>query len=376
MKKRDPIRECVALTLIKLLGARRIYNLLERVKHPQDVFRLSREELQEVDGVGTVTADAIVTFNRWREVDKILERTQQIGARLLTLTDANYPPLLSKIYDPPVLLWLLGSAEVLKTLGLAVVGTRRPTPYGKKQARMFAAEMAGAGLTVISGLAHGIDTEAHATAVKEKGKTVAVLGSGIDVIYPAVNRGLARSIIHTGGAIISEFPPGTRPEAGNFPVRNRIVSGMTMGALVVESGLEGGSMITASSALDQNREVFVVPHSLCNERGVGCNTLIKRGHGKLVQSMDDIRVELTHFLPISSGEGTSPRHDAKSRDWKDLNLNRTAHRICTLLEGGPVHIDTLSAQMKLSAGELMAELLRLEMINCICQRPGKVFELC
>lgn len=366
----------MALTLIKLLGARRIYNLLERVEHPQEVFRLSRKELQQVEGVGTVTADAIVTFNRWREVDKILERTQKIGARLITLTDINYPPLLSKIYDPPVLLWLLGREEVLKSWSLAVVGTRRPSPYGKRQARKFSGAIIRSGLTVISGMAHGIDTEAHATAVKEKGKTVAVLGSGIDVIYPAANRGLAQSIIQTGGAVISEFPPGTKPESGNFPVRNRIVSGMTMGSLVVESGVEGGSMITASSALDQNREVFVVPHSLENERGMGCNALIRRGHGKLVQSMDDIQAELNHFLPISPGGESTPRREVNKKDWKDLNLNRTAYRICTLLEGGAAHIDTLSAQMMLPAGKLMAELLQLEMKNCIYQHPGKVFELC
>jgi DNA processing protein len=374
LNKRKPIRECVALTLIKTLGAQRIYRLIDKVQHPQDVFRLTKPELLSVEGVGHKTAEAILTFNGWDKVDKILDRTRQIGAKLITLTHDFYPPLLKQIYDPPLLLWVLGSLKAVARKGLAVVGTRRPSRYGQRQARHFSGIIARSQVPVISGLAHGIDTISHQTTIKQRGVTIAVLGSGIDVIYPAANKKLARHIIDSGGAIISEFPPGTKPGAGNFPVRNRIVSGMTLGTIVVESGLEGGSMITASSASDQNREVFAVPHSLENESGIGCNAMIRRGHAKLIQNAEHIWEELP-FEPVQVPASNGEVEQASKTVWRKMNLSKTAISVCSLLEQGKKHIDEICEKLSIPQSILMSELLQLEMKRCVRQLPGKVFEL-
>jgi len=262
--------------LIDNLGAQRIRKLLQGVEHPQLIFRLKRHELESIRDIGPKTADDILTFNAWDEVDRILEKTDRIGAEIMTYWDDDYPALLRQIYDPPIMLWIRGDRKVLDTAAVSIVGTRKAGTYGRKMADRFATELVEQGLTIISGLAYGIDGVAHRATVKAGGKTVAVLGSGIDWIYPSDHKGLASEIIQTGGAVISEFPLGEAPEMGNFPVRNRIVSGMSLGTLVVASGIEGGSMITAKSALDQNREVFVIPHSIGHPNALGCNSLIKR----------------------------------------------------------------------------------------------------
>src|SRR5699024_3573583 len=256
---------------------------------------MSAEELQQIDGFGPFITNEIVSFDNWDKVDEIWKKTEQCGARLLTIFDADYPELLKQIYDPPALLWVKGDITALSTNSVSIVGTRRATEYGREQAAYFAQKLRHENFTITSGLALGVDSVAHKTTLKEGGITVAVLGSGIDFIYPYKHTGLAKKIIENRGAVITEFPPGAKPDAGNFPERIRIVSGLSLGTLVVESGLKGGSMITAQSALEQNREIFVVPHSLRNTNGIGCNHLIKRGAGKLVQDVDDILEELPVF---------------------------------------------------------------------------------
>lgn len=364
------LRELIALKLVFNLGDQRIRQLLQHANHPQDIFRMSPARLQQVDGIGEVLAGTILKFNDWDQVDQIIEKSRKIDARIITFLDAVYPPLLRQIYDPPMLLWIKGSAEVLETPGIAIVGTRRATRYGLDKAEEFTKALVRNGLTIVSGLALGVDAAAHKATLAAGGKTVAVLGSGIDNIYPSKNKGLAKDIIDQGGAVITEFEPGANPDAGNFPVRNRVVSGLTLGTLVVESGIKGGSMITARSAVDQNREVFAIPHSLDNQNGIGCNAIIKRGWGKLVQQVDDILVEIS--VP---GSGVVGEVESKPAAWKQMELDELSVSICELLEEGSHHIDELGEKLGKKTHLLLSKLLELEMQQCIRQTAGKNFEL-
>lgn len=368
-KKR--VREFVALHLVPGLGAQRIRLLLQAVDHPQHIFRMDRGELQSIYGIGPKTAEDIVLFDDWTEVDRILKKTADIGAGLMTFWDEDYPRLLREIYDPPLLLWIKGNRQALQTDSVAVVGTRKAGSYGKDAATYFARGLSKSGLTVISGLAYGIDGAAHQATVEANGCTIGVLGSGIDVIYPSPHKKLAADIIDTGGAIISEFPLGAAPDAGNFPVRNRIVSGMSLGTLVVASGIAGGSMITAKLALDQNREVFVVPHPIGTPNAIGCNNLIQRGMGKLVQDVEDILAEIE--VHVSKNEEISDLSDSPA--WTSLELDELSTAICKTLQKNPLHIDDLAEQVGAKSHMLLPKLLELEMQECIRQTSGKNFEL-
>ncbi len=343
-----------------------------RVKDPNEIFDLPLPVLERIEGMGKVRAKSIVDFDGWDAVDKVVRRTKEIGAKIVGIQDPEYPDLLKHIYDPPILFWLLGNSKVLNEPGIAVVGTRNPGKYGLDQAKDWCRKLVENHICVNSGLAYGIDSAAHHTAVKNGGKTIAVLGSGIDWIYPEKNRKLASKIVETGGAIITEFPPGTKPDAGNFPARNRIVSGMSHGVLVVESGVKGGSMITARSALDQNREVFVIPHPLNYMKGEGCNYLIRTGQGKLVQSMEDILAEVSiqaeNNQEVSLGEA--------QKEWREMELDEESAQICEMLERNKLHIDQLSEQVEQPTYKLMPVLLDLEMKGAIRQKAGKYFELC
>lgn len=363
----------VALFLVPKLGIQRIRLLLQAVDHPAEIFTLTEQELQKIESIGPMLAASILEFDEWNEVTRIFEDANRLNARIITYVDDAYPPLLREIYDPPILLWVKGNAGVLKTPGIAVVGTRRATQYGKDVARDLSMGLANQGFPITSGLAFGVDTAAHKATLEAGGETIAVLGSGIDTIYPQKNAGLAQKIIEDDGAVITEFPMGTPPDAGNFPVRNRIVSGLSLGTLVVESGLKGGSMITAQSALTQNREVFVVPHALNNVNGIGCNHLIKRGAGKLVQSVDDIIEELPHYEMPAITKSTPKA--SESHKWERLDLDEKAVTICKLLQKEPLHIDAISEELNIPSHQLLSKLLELEMQQCVRQKAGKNFEL-
>lgn len=373
---KPPVREFVALHLMENLGAQRIRLLLQNVEHPQLIFRLERHELESIRGIGPKTADEVMTFNKWDKVDEILEKTERTGAHIMTYWDDDYPRLLREIYDPPLMLWIKGDQKVLDSDAISIVGTRKAGNYALKMAGKFAEDSVESGLTVISGLAYGVDGAAHKATVEVGGKTVAVLGSGIDWIYPSDHKGLASRIVETGGAIISEFPLGTAPEMGNFPVRNRIVSGMSLGTLVVASGIDGGSMITAKSALDQNREVFVIPHPVGHPNAIGCNSLIKRGMGKLVQNVDDILAEIdVHISQSEEESNSSDQTHVREKSWKNKDLDELSIQICETLEGEAFHIDSLAEQMEMPTHKLMPKLLELEMEGCVRQTAGKNFEL-
>jgi DNA processing protein len=373
-KPSNQVEAILALMMVHQLGIQRIRLLLQSVEKPSEIFALPSDKLQEIDGIGPSLVKTITQFNDWNEVGRVLEETQRAGAQIVSFHDDDYPPLLREIYDPPLLLWVKGDPTVLDTPGIAIVGTRRASQYGLEQAKFFAKKLVEKRLTVVSGLAFGVDAAAHRTAVKEAGKTVAVLGSGIDNIYPFSHTGLAEEIIEEDGAVITEFLPGTKPDAGNFPLRNRIISGLTLGTLVAESGLKGGSMITAQSALTQNREVFVIPHSLDNRNGEGCNHLIKRSAGKLVQTTGDIIEELPLHIAIQ-GEQPNGHKRRRKPKWKSMDLDEESNAICKLLESKSYHIDELSAEMGVAPHSLLAKLLKLEMQQCVRQTSGKNFEI-
>lgn len=366
--QKQNIKPHLALSMINGLGAQKITRLIRHFKKPEKIFESTPTELTRIDGIGTGIAKQILNFKDWERVDNILKYAENSDVWLITQNDEEYPERLKHIYDPPVLLWGIGNKDALSTEGLAIIGTRKPTPYGRDAAVRFTKELVSNGLSIFSGLAYGIDTLAHRTCVEQKGTTVAVLGSGIDWIYPDANRKLAERIIENNGAIVTEYVPGTKPDAGNFPVRNRIVSGLSLGVLVVESADTGGSMITVSAALDQGREVFVIPHNLNNAAGAGCNSIIKRGHGKLVQNLQDILSELS----INVMRGNKAEHQPR---WKEVKLTKEERALCTAIGSETIHIDTLAEKTGIPGHNILVSLLQLELKGCVKALAGKHFQL-
>lgn len=394
------IRAHIALNLVPGLGANRIIKLTQVFSHPQQVFSASMAQLKQIPGIGARTAQSIKDFASWHEVDKALSIVDDTDAWIMTIDDAEYPKRLRHIYDPPSLLWGRGSKAALSRAGISVIGTRKPSAYGQLTARNFSKNLSERGLSVISGLAYGIDTLAHTACVEAGGITVAVLGSGINRIYPGTNRRLADKIIETGGCIISEFVPDTAPDRENFPVRNRVVSGLSLGVLVVESDVTGGSMITAYAALDQGREVFAVPHDISNPGGRGGNTLIKKGHAKLCMHIDDLTDELAGVLPsghpaaVKAPADTNPiqvpqlftdadeektppvKPTARKARWlQDEELREELQHLCAALKADPVHLDDLAETLEKPGHQLLPALLELELMGYVKARSGKRFQL-
>ncbi len=358
--------------MVPEMGPARARKLLQLtgVENAGKLFEMSATDCMKVDGIGKQVAQNLIQFDKWDRVEAALEKAHNVGASLLTLGDDAYPELLKHIYDPPLVLWYKGDPAALGLPGIAVIGTRSPSRYGLQQAEYWTQKLVKNGLAINSGLAYGIDARAHQTTLDHGGRTVAVLGSGIDQIYPAKNISLAHRIAENGGLVMSEFLPGTQPDAGNFPERNRIVSGMSHGVLVVESGVKGGSMITARLAIDQNREVFVVPHHLGYLKGEGCNQLIREGQGKLIQKLQDIMEELSvHIHPGENDEKPVP-------GWKEMPLSTEERSLCELLENRKLHIDQISELTGEPSYKLLPLMLELEMKGAITQKAGKYFELC
>lgn len=375
MTLNEQTRVILALLQIPSLGAQRIRLLLSHVDQPSDIFSMGRKRLLGINGFGEKIIASLLSFDDWENIDDILERTQRIGAELLSFLDPRYPTLLKEIPDPPLLLWVLGNLENLQKDAMAVIGTRKPGKYGRLAAEQFTRDLVQNNAVIVSGLAYGIDTIAHKTCVDSGGRTIAVLGSGIDWIYPTANTSLARDILAHNGTIISEFLPGTKPDAGNFPVRNRIVSGLSRGVLVIESGTEGGSMITARIALEQNKEVFAVPHQIQNPAGTGCNILIRDGQAKLVQSVADIFSEMS--LSGFFSDRTNFVAAQTSQKWETMKeeLDELSLLICQQLSESTLHIDALAEKLNKRPDELAIALLELEFKGCIKPLAGKMFAL-
>lgn len=360
-------RALIALSLIPGVGTSRIRSLVSVFGSARRVLRASRSALERVPSIGPRTADGIATFRDDAAVDRQIEDAERIGAYMVTLWDERYPQLLRQIYDPPAFLWVLGELPAFERSGgaIGIVGTRRPTAYGRRTAHDFAYVFARLGFTVVSGLAYGIDAVAHGAALEAGGRTVAVLGSGIDVIYPSRHRSLAHDIV-TAGALISEFPLGTRPEGGNFPRRNRLVSGLCLGTLIVEAYEEGGALITARLALEQNREVFAIPGPIHSPSSAGTNRLIQRGEARLVLHVEDLLQELGISEPAG---GNGPPAVDPSR------LEPGERRLCRAMTTEPMHIDAICSAADLDVATALVCLLNLELKGVVRQLAGKHFHL-
>ena len=307
--------------------------------------------------------------------NKELEALQKSGAAFLTYSDPDYPDRLREIFDAPPLLWIRGDATLLAKSAIAVVGTRHPTPYGSGMAEMLSRDLAARGLVILSGMARGVDTAAHKGALAAKGKTVAVWGTGIDVIYPKENKSLAEQILASGGAIVSELPMGTFPAPQNFPKRNRILSGMSIGVLVVEAGEHSGTRVTARCALEQNRDVFAVPGNVTTKNAWGPNTLIKQG-AKLVATWEDVWEDLPSQirLELESNGSLHRKGTLLHRYLRKLPLPPAETRVMSVLRHDEaLQLDEIMEKLEpeLSSSEVFTALFELELAGRIKQLPGK-----
>jgi DNA processing protein len=373
----------LALKLIPGLGARTSNKLLERFRTPVAIFRASRTELEAAGASGSA-AQSIASGCTFEDAVAQQERMTDMGVTLVTVGDPRYPQRLREIYDPPILLFARGKVELLVSIAVGVVGTRRPTPYGIAVAERLSADLAHAAVTIVSGMARGIDTSAHKGTLAAGGDTVAVLGCGVDIVYPAENRKLY-SEIAAKGLIVSEFPMGSTAFPQNFPIRNRIISGLSFGVLVVEGAQYSGSAITAKLAMDQGREVFAVPGNITSKASWGPNLLIKQG-AKVVQDWNDVVVELPpearrqliDKAKIKAGLGvdeSTAGEQASLLDGTGPQVEGVARKALEALQvDAATHLDNLLEKLPdTSASEIIAALFELEMLGLVKQLPGKNF---
>lgn len=365
----------LALALTEGLGPSRIRKLVEHFGTAELVFQASLTEL-EATGIRAVSAQSLATGKSMELAYDELAKCARANATIISLSDPEYPSRLKEIYDPPVILFVKGSIELLSKPGIAMVGTRHPTPYGTGMAERLSTDLAARGLVIISGMARGIDTSSHRGAIAAKGKTVAVLGTGIDVMYPRENTRLADQILSLGGALISEFPLATPPTPQNFPIRNRIISGMSAGVLVVEAAEYSGTRITSRCALEQNRDVYAVPGNVTNKNSWGPNTLIKQG-AKLVATWEDVWEELPTDIQVilNSHPNESPGSANASLFPDDVQSPHEQKLLKLLKPDQSTHIDELVEMLEteVSSSEIFAALFELELNGKVRQLPGKNF---
>ena len=368
--------EWLALTLTPGVGPTRARKLVDHFGSAEAVFQASLTELEST-GIQAVSAQSLATGKSAELAREEVARAAAGGATLISLEDPSYPLRLKEIYDPPLVLYVRGNLEALTHPGIAMVGTRHPTPYGSGMAERLACDLATHGLVIISGMARGVDTASHRGAISAKGKTIAVFGTGVDVIYPKENSRLSEQILALGGTLISEFPLGTFAAPQNFPIRNRIISGMSVGVLVVEAAEYSGTRITARCALEQNRDVFAVPGNVTNKNSWGPNTLIKQG-AKLVATWEDVWEDLPTEVRLALTPRTAPESaNASSASlFPDEGLPPHEKRILSLLKADEAtHIDELVEKLEteLSSSEIFAALFELELAGKVRQMPGKNF---
>lgn len=356
------------LTLARVpgVGASRFHALLRRFGSPSAALSASVDELTAIEGLGPQTARAIRTSRDQAFVERQLRLLARHNARIVTFRDRDYPERLRDIYDPPPLLFVSGGWETEDEQSIAIVGTRFTSAYGRRMAESFSAELSSYGFTVVSGLARGVDTLAHKTALRGNGRTVAVLGSGLDRPYPAENRKLMATI-RENGAVMTEQPFETGPDAVNFPQRNRIISGATLGTIVVEAGKRSGALITARFALDQGREVFAVPGPLNTAGSEGVNRLIKDGTAKLIQRVEDVIEELAPRL------GFDPSRSEPKPAGPTFELPPEEQSMYGRLSSDPKHIDHLASALALTSSQALGVLLALELKGAVRQLPGMMF---
>jgi len=353
----------IALTEVPDIGPITAKKLLALYKRPESIFKASYKELSGIPGISLKKAKNIKDFSGWKKIENSIKMLEYRGIRTVTYHDRDYPETLKNIDDAPIVFYVKGQIHKEDRFAIAVVGSRKYTSYGKFAVEKLSGELVSMGFTIVSGMARGIDTLAHASAIKSGGRSIAVLGSGIDVPYPAENKGLMERVADSG-YVMSEFPLGTNPDRENFPKRNRLISGLSLGVLVVEATADSGSLITATYAVEQGKEVFAVPGSINSLNSEGTNELIKKG-AKLVQKVEDIVEELA---PILKGF-------LKSKEKAKVELTVDERRVCDIMTSEPRHIDLLSRESSMSASKVLGILLGLELKDVVRQTEGKKFFL-
>jgi DNA processing protein len=366
----------IALTLTPGLGPTRSRKLIEFFGGIEAVLNASLTAL-EAAGLPVAAAQSLGTGKSLELAQDEIAKADAAGVQLVPMDDPLYPPRLRQIYDPPLVLYVRGNADALAKHGIAVIGTRHPTPYGIGMSERLGCDLAARGLVIFSGLARGVDTAAHRGAVSAKGKTVAVFGTGVDVLYPKENSRLADQILGTGGALISEFPLGTFAAPQNFPIRNRIISGMSFAVLVVEAAEYSGTRITARCALEQGRDVYAVPGNVTNKNSWGPNTLIKQG-AHLVATWEDVWEELPADvqLALTPPLGAESQAGQTASLFEEPSLSPHEKKIYAVLKADEaMHLDEVIEKLEaqLSSSEIFAAMFELELAGKVKQLPGKNF---
>lgn len=359
----------VVLNMLPKVGPGRVRRLAESLGGALPALTAGRERLMRVDGIGADVAAVIAGWESHADLTGELAAAKKLGVAVLTPADSGYPENLRNIYDPPLALYVKGRIESRDSRSVAVVGSRQPSYYGRESARKLGYQLAYAGMTVVSGLARGVDTHAHEGAIAAKGRTIAVLGCGIDQIYPPENRLLSEKVIEAG-ALVSEFPIGTKPDRQTFPIRNRVVAGLSLGILVVEAPRNSGALITARMGLDQGRQIFAVPGRVDTPHSRGCHQLIKDG-ARLVEGAEDVLAEFEFLLP---GIGkTPPKQPASAGVDASQALDQELIAILGALGPEERHIDEIIRICGLPPAKVSSSLLQLELRRLVRPLPGKFF---
>tara|TARA_B100000315_G_scaffold156954_1_gene145496 strand:+ start:5580 stop:6683 length:1104 start_codon:yes stop_codon:yes gene_type:complete len=356
----------LALNMVPGIGRKLYHRLINHFHSPEKVFQAPNSQLLQIEGMGENLVKAITSF----KLDEVIEREKKLvelnRASILTFQDNIYPENLKKIYDPPPVLYMKGSIAKMDNVAVAIVGTRIPSRYGKLVTEKISAELAKRGVTIISGMASGIDSIAHRSAIAARGRTLAVFGCGVNMTYPTENINLKEMIIENG-AVLSEFPMNTRPERTNFPMRNRIISGLSLGTIVIEAAEKSGALITSDFALEQGKDVFAVPGNINSPKSKGTNRLIKMG-AKLVESADDIIEEFPYEVKMLL------QTVSKQKEKTDLpELSVDEKKIYSLLSEEETHIDTLIQESNMPSQKVSALLIQMELKDVIKQQSGKMF---
>lgn len=353
--------------MMERIGPVGVRSLIDALGSVLAIFSAPREALRAARGIGRETAESIVAQRDTLDWRGEMERADREGLRILTQVDAEYPAALKQIYDPPLALYVRGHIETRDRHAVGVIGTRRPTLYGRETTARLTAQLARCGMTIVSGLAEGVDTVAHDAALGAGGRTLAVIGSGMDCLYPSSNRALAERIAGHG-AVISEFPFGRKPDKTTFPIRNRVVSGLSMGVLVTEAGATSGALITVRQALDQGRSVFAVPGRIDSNASQGANELLKQG-AQCVTCAEDVLSAFDLLIPPTA----TAQAARTARPRPELSASETS--LVELIRDGVQDVDSLIRRSGISAADIGTVLVGLEMKRVARMRPGRVVEL-
>lgn len=375
----ENLKYWIALKSIDGIGNASFQPLLDHFGSPAAVFSTTVHNLSAIPGISKKSAAAIVSFKDWDKILRQMDALDKMGISVVTCLDELYPHNLLNIYDRPAFFYVLGRLDD-EDVPLAIVGSRNASTYGRYTTDRISRELALRGITIVSGMARGIDSCAHRGALAAKGRTIAVLGSGLDVIYPPENKKLFDAI-SSNGAVISEFPLGTQPLSYNFPARNRIISGLSYGVVVVEAGEKSGSLITAKLAMEQGREVFAIPGAIDSASSRGTNSLIKQG-AKLVENIDDILEDILPQLEQSPAQPTRHKQEilfagsiSTNAEQKVDSLSPTEQTILKQLLQEKMHADDIIAGTGLPVADVLSALITLELKEIIIQHPGKLFSL-